>query len=233
MPAPSRDRFSGIEAVLFDYGGTLDSNGVPWKQRFQALLASEGHDLPPPDFDPAFYAADDALVGGVPEDFSYADTVARLAENLVAELNLDQSDLAARLGRRFLDESLRQVAANAAVLDALSRRYRLGIVSNFYGNLERVCRDAGIARYMAIMVDSTKIGCTKPGAAIFDAALKGLGTEAARTAFVGDSLRRDRTGAEGMGMPFIWLRAEDAAETRNDVDFPVVEALNELHEWLL
>ncbi|MCG8547489.1 MAG: HAD family hydrolase, partial [Alphaproteobacteria bacterium] len=198
MPASSRDRFSGIEAVLFDYGGTLDSNGVPWKERFQALLAAEGHDLPPPVFDPAFYTADDALVGGVPKDFSYEDTVMRLAENLVAGLGLDLPDLAARLGRRFLDESLRQVAANAAVLDALSRRYRLGIVSNFYGNLERVCRDAGIAGYMAVMVDSTRVGCTKPDAAIFDAALIGLGTEAAKTVFVGDSLRRDRTGAEGM-----------------------------------
>ena len=233
MPAPSRDRFAQIEAVLFDYGGTLDSNGEPWKERFQALMAAEGHNLPPAEFDPAFYAADDALVGGIPEDLSYADTVTRLARNLVAELKLDDPGLADRVGNTFLDESLCQVAVNAPVLDALSRRYRLGIVSNFYGNLESVCRDAGIAHHMAVMVDSTRIGCTKPDAAIFEAALQGLGAEADGTVFVGDSLRRDKTGAEGMGMPFIWLRAADSEQTRNDFDFPVVESLDELYEWLL
>ena len=34
-----------IETVLFDFGGTLDSDGVPWKERFYALYRAEGLDL--------------------------------------------------------------------------------------------------------------------------------------------------------------------------------------------
>ena len=54
-----------IETVLFDFGGTLDSDGVAWKERFFALYRSEGLDLSAEAFAPAFYAADDALVGAL------------------------------------------------------------------------------------------------------------------------------------------------------------------------
>ena len=53
-------------AVLFDFGGTLDADGHPWKERVARLLGEEGLALTPERFDPVFYAADDALVGAVP-----------------------------------------------------------------------------------------------------------------------------------------------------------------------
>ena len=34
-----------IETVLFDFGGTLDADGVAWKERFHALYRAEGLDL--------------------------------------------------------------------------------------------------------------------------------------------------------------------------------------------
>ena len=36
-----------IETVLFDFGGTLDADGVAWKERFYALYQSEGLERPP------------------------------------------------------------------------------------------------------------------------------------------------------------------------------------------
>ena len=232
MRSHPKDRLADAKAVLFDYGGTLDANGIPWKERFGTLLANEGFEVPSERFDPAFYAADDAMVGGVPESLSYADTVSRLAESLVVALGLEAPALGQRLGQRFLSDSLGQLSTNAGVLDALSRRYRLGIVSNFYGNLERVCEDVGIARFMTVMVDSTRVGWTKPAPAIFEAALRVLDVEPERAIFVGDSLRRDRSGAAAMGMPFIWFRG-DNADAPSDDDFLTINALEQLEEWLL
>ena len=75
-----------IETVLFDFGGTLDSDGVAWKERFHDLYRAEGLDLSADAFAPAFYAADDALVGTLPPTTSLKATVASLATGLEAEL---------------------------------------------------------------------------------------------------------------------------------------------------
>ena len=53
-------------ALLFDYGGTLDADGLPWKERFRQLYRAEGVDPPDAVFGPVFYAADDALPAGLP-----------------------------------------------------------------------------------------------------------------------------------------------------------------------
>jgi len=37
---------SETNAVLFDFGGTLDANGIPWKERMLALLQKEGVQKP-------------------------------------------------------------------------------------------------------------------------------------------------------------------------------------------
>ena len=55
-----------IETLLFDFGGTLDADGVAWKERFYTLYRSEGLDMTADAFAPAFFAADRPLVGGLP-----------------------------------------------------------------------------------------------------------------------------------------------------------------------
>ncbi|MBI3976278.1 MAG: HAD family hydrolase, partial [Armatimonadetes bacterium] len=36
-----------MRALLFDFGGTLDADGVPWKDRIFTLYRAEGVDVPP------------------------------------------------------------------------------------------------------------------------------------------------------------------------------------------
>ncbi|HSL79480.1 MAG TPA: hypothetical protein VK877_07450, partial [Pseudolabrys sp.] len=64
-----------IETLLFDFGGTLDADGVAWKERFHALYRADGLDVASDAFAPAFYAADDPLVGGLPSKTDLAGTV--------------------------------------------------------------------------------------------------------------------------------------------------------------
>ncbi len=42
-------------------------------------------------------------------------------------------------------------ARNRPALEALSEHYRLGVVSNFYGNLEAVCQSSGLAPLFAVV----------------------------------------------------------------------------------
>ena len=46
---------AAIETLLFDFGGTLDSDGVAWKERFHALYQAEGLNMSAEAFAPAFY----------------------------------------------------------------------------------------------------------------------------------------------------------------------------------
>jgi len=208
-----------IETLLFDFGGTLDADGVAWKERFHALYRAEGLGMAADAFAPAFYAADDPLVGGLPATTGLSGTVDALAANLEAELarrnagtdaastaNEHPNDnRAKRVASRFLSDASTVFARNRPVLEALKKRYQLGIVSNFYGNLEAVCHSAGLAPLFAVMVDSHRVGSEKPDPAIFRAALAPLHAAPETTVFVGDSLRRDREGARRMGMRFIWI----------------------------
>lgn len=192
-------------AVLFDFGGTLDADGLTWKERFHDLFAAEGVVIEPASFDPLFYAADDALVGAVPETFSLEETVCRVAAGVARALRPDDAGLGPRVGARFLDDARACFEANAPILERLARRYRLGIVSNFYGNLATVCDNAQVRRYFGVIVDSARVGLSKPDPRIFLTAVAALGSEPGRAVMVGDSLARDMAGARAAGMAHIWL----------------------------
>ena len=215
-----------IETLLFDFGGTLDADGVAWKERFYTLYRAEGLDMTADAFAPAFFAADDPLVGGLPPATDLSGTVHALAANLEAELTRGSAgtdeaatsnertnrDRGRRVASRFLSEAAVAFARNRPVLEALRERYRLGIVSNFYGNLEAVCHSAGVAPLFAVMVDSHCVGAEKPDPAIFRVALETLRAMPETTVFVGDSLRRDREGARRTGMGFIWIAPQDVQD---------------------
>jgi HAD superfamily hydrolase (TIGR01549 family) len=207
-----------IETVLFDFGGTLDSDGVPWKERFYALYRAEGLNLSAEGFAPAFYAADDALVGALASTSTLEETVDALTINLEAELGRRSagngareidSDRGKRVASRFLSKAAAAFARNRPVLEALGERYRLGVVSNFYGNLEGVCESSGLAPLFGAMADSQRVGAEKPDPAIFHAALSALHAAPETAVMVGDSLRRDYEGARRSGLGFIWIAPKD------------------------
>jgi putative hydrolase of the HAD superfamily len=214
-------------ALLFDFGGTLDSDGVPWRDRFAAAWRDEVGSVEPARFDRAFYASDDALVGAIPRDLSLEETVRRLAAGLARELAADP-DAAERAGARFLRDSAARLDASARLLSKLAERYRLGIVSNFYGNLEAVCASAGLSPHISVVVDSAVAGFEKPDPRIFRVALEALEARPEDAVFVGDSMPRDMEGARRLGMAHVWLApGKDRACCPGDA---VIERLERLPE---
>jgi putative hydrolase of the HAD superfamily len=205
---------SSPQAILFDFGGTLDADGVTWKTRIRRLFAEEGVAPAPDDFDRVFYAIDDALTGHVSPSLSFQDTLTRLATGVATRLGVRDPAVGDHVARRFHDTALSHLRAHAPLLDRLRARHALGIVSNFYGNLETVCFEAGIAPFFRVLVDSSRVGCRKPDPRIFQAALEPLGVTPARALFVGDSLTRDMAGARALGMPHVWLSPAPAPPDR-------------------
>jgi HAD superfamily hydrolase (TIGR01549 family) len=234
-----------VETLLFDFGGTLDADGVAWKERFYTLYRAEGLDMTTDDFAAIFFAADDPLVGSLPTVTGLSETVHALTANLEAELTRAGAESenvsewtddrrGRRVASRFMAEASAAFARNRPILETLKERYRLGIVSNFYGNLGAVCHSAGLAPLFSVMVDSHCVGAEKPDPKIFHAALETLHAMPETTVFVGDSLRRDREGARRAGMRFIWIAPKEvqAAEAQASAAPPVHATVTELRDLM-
>jgi HAD superfamily hydrolase (TIGR01549 family) len=195
-----------MKAVLFDYGGTLDSDGIPWLDRFYPLYAQAGLKTSREEFQEAFYDSDDHL----PERFrleglGLEETIARQVACVVERLASGQDELTRIVVRRFVDSSREQLRRNRPLLESLRRRFRLGIVSNFYGNLEGIIQAEGLRPLFDVVADSGRVGVMKPEKEIFLHAARALGVRPQEALMVGDSLNRDMRGAEAAGMPHAWL----------------------------
>ena len=194
---------SSPRVVLFDFGGTLDGPGLPWKERMRRLYRDEGVDVTPQRFDPVFYHADDALVGTIPTTMPFDETVRRIVDGIDAAL--DCAPAGPRVAKRFVDDAVTTAERHASVLAGLARRCRLGIVSNFYGNLDTVCADLGLARFFDVVVDSARVGATKPDARIFHATCASVGVPADAVLHVGDDPDLDVRGALAAGIRSAWV----------------------------
>ncbi len=188
-----------MQSLLFDYGGTLDSDGITFLDRFRAIYKEEG--IESPNFDRAFYDAEDALPARHQlRGLDLEQTCRLLVRDMLKVLAPERLDRADAIAGRFAADCRRQFARLRPVLERLSKRYRLGIVSNFYGNLEGILEAEGLRSLFGAVADSGVVGVIKPDPAIFLHALKGLGSTPAECVMVGDSVKRDIAGAKGLGM---------------------------------
>ena len=154
----------------------------------------------------AFYRADDAAYG----DRRVADM--SLAEMMDFHVGVQLAGSASTIRACAADSPTRSSSARGArwptsraVLARLAPRHRLGVVSNFYGNVGRILADAAIAPLLTVVADSTCVGCMKPDRRIFEHALAALGTAPDTTLHVGDSYERDVRAAHALGLRTAWL----------------------------
>ena len=211
-----------ITALLFDFGGTLDGP-AHWLDRFLGSYHAAGIEISRVELDPAFDHATRIGYGAtrVVARFGMTDLVRFLVGHQFEYLRKSGPD---RL-RKILDDSgasgrhrfveavtlsfVRETAAGLAhsreVVAALKSRFRMGVVSNFYGNLDRVLEEAKLDRFFAIVADSSRIGIFKPELGIYQAALKKLQCAPESVAMIGDSLPKDCAPARKLGMRTVWL----------------------------
>jgi putative hydrolase of the HAD superfamily len=220
-----------LKACLFDFGGTLDADGIAWQDRFYPLYQKHGLLIDREEFRQAFYGSDDTLVEtGRLKGKSLQETVEAQVQGVWARLHIQAPKTQFRaIVDDFLEDMHKHARRNRRLLQQLSKRYALGIVSNFYGNLAKVCDDLGIGTFFACLIDSSHVGAKKPDPRIFHTALASLGVQPDQAFFVGDNLYRDMEGAKAVGMPHIWLAGE---QTKGGSpccpEDPIIRTLEEL-----
>ncbi len=199
-------KFHEVKGVLFDFGGTLDSDGEHWLDRFYALYEEAGLMLPHARIKDAFYEAGSSckknpalLRSGLRPLVDYH------IRAQFSILGLDTAGAETAMARSFCSKSERFLRRNATFLNELKKCCRLGVVSNFYGNAAVVCHEAGLSDSLEVIVDSVPAGVEKPDHRIFQIALHALRLPASKVVFVGDSYNRDMVPARELGMKTVWL----------------------------
>lgn len=90
-------------------------------------------------------------------------------------------------------------------LEALRRRYRLGIISNSNGTVREKLRRVGLGAFFDPIVDSFEEKVEKPDPRIFRIALERAGAAPGRSAHVGDFYHVDAVGARAAGLEAVLL----------------------------
>jgi len=128
--------------------------------------------------------------------------------------------LGAELTYQFRQSMGRRVVVDGGrdVVEELQRRgYTLGIISKLIGTREipEWLEAEGFAPYFKSVVLSSVFGKRKPDPAIYWEATRQAGVEPARSAYVGDNLKRDVTGTQtaGFGMVIIMSSPEELAKS--------------------
>jgi HAD superfamily hydrolase (TIGR01509 family) len=193
--------------ILFDFGGTLDADGTRWSIRFHAAYLAAGGSLPFPAFEARFRESDRQLAAAPRiQDLGFRATLelqSALLSRLLAQAG-ERVDPAV-LAEPVHAAALSVIERNRPVLADLATRSRLGVVSNFTGNLERCLAEVGLLELFDIVADSGAVGIAKPDPRLFEVALAGLGATPASAWMVGDNPAADLVPAGALGMKTCWL----------------------------
>jgi putative hydrolase of the HAD superfamily len=114
-------------------------------------------------------------------------------------------------------------------LDRIRQDYRIAVISNADGKIDRVLTLSNIADCFASITDSGIVGFEKPRAEIFTAALAAMQAYPQESLYVGDVYSVDYVGARNAGMEAVLF---DVAGAYRDRSLPRVESLSELESWL-
>ena len=108
--------------------------------------------------------------------------------------------------------------------------YKVGVITNLRRDLGQLCDRVGLSPYLDFAVGSEEVGMEKPHAPIFMAALKRVEAAPDEVVHVGDQIRSDVMGAQGVGMRAVLL--DRSGYGPDTVDCPKIASLSELGQLL-
>ena len=234
-----------IEAITFDFWNTLYRPAVAKPVRMRRLietLEKNGLGVEPDRLEAADQIARAEWNRAWVEDYrtlSAADWLKIMLDAVHVQLPASEFETLAHYFDRGLLEDKpgpTLVAGAAATLDRLSKRYRLGIISDSGlssgQTLSNVLKRDDVLEYFTCLTYSDEIGVSKPHARAFTTTLNCLGVDPSHTVHIGDLVRTDIAGAQSIGMRAVRFAAiYDDPERAVEPD-AVVFSFAEFEKWL-
>jgi FMN phosphatase YigB (HAD superfamily) len=215
-----------IKGILFDYGGTIDSNGKHWAEVCWEAYAAYSVPVTKEQFREA-YVYGERYLAQYPVIEPHDNFLILLRKKMQIQLKylidkgfLPDNDKSSQYFIAISNQCYnfaRSISEKAKpVIAALSTRYPLILVSNFYGNIREILRDFELIQYFDEIIESAIVGVRKPDPAIFALGIKTLGLSPEEVVVIGDAYSKDIVPAKKIGCHTIWLKGigwDDKKET--------------------
>ncbi len=205
-----------IAGVIFDYGGTIDSRSVHWSEVLWAGYQHMQVPVSKEQFRECYVHAERELarVRHILPNDNFLDLLRKKVDieldYLVAKGLIPQRDQAVSEGiaQYCYSQARESIEEARPVLEALSERFPMMLVSNFYGNVDSVLRDFDLRRYFKGVIESAVVGIRKPNPTLFRLGVDALEMPAEQVVVIGDSLTKDIIPAEKIGCQVLWIKGK-------------------------
>ena len=208
-------QLNDIQGILFDYGATIDTNGVHWAEVLWNAYEEIGVPVSYDAFREAYvygerYLATHPVIAPSDNFLTVLSKKTEIQLSCLTENNRlpTQGDYSTKISQICYDEAKRNISCAMPVLDYLSEKYPMVLVSNFYGNIETILSDFGLRKYFKDIVESAVVGVRKPDPEIFRLGVRRLALPAQNVALVGDSYSKDILPGAQAGCKTIWLKGK-------------------------
>ncbi len=213
-----------MKAILFDFGGTLDTNGVHWCEKFAEIYSKIGLSISKNDLRDAFSYSERMVASEIKPADDFVATYKKKvryqlkflhSQNLLTYID-KVDEFASFVAKSCYSESVENIGNVLGLLSLLKKDFKLGLVSNYYGNLAHICKEFRINKFFDIIIDSSIVGIRKPDEKIYQLALKKLCVDAQYSYAVGDSYEKDIVPTKLIGCTTIWLKSKSWNTVEDD-----------------
>lgn len=240
-----------IQSIIFDYGGTIDTNSLHWSEVLWEGYQHVGIPVGKEEFRTSYVVAERALA-----KHPYIQPEHNFLDLLTIKCDLETKDLMER-GIWQINDKARKLNSDAVatycyeyvlkvlevsrpVIAKLAKEYPLVLVSNFYGNIETILKDFHL-EYFKHIVESAVVGVRKPDPQIFQLGVDALRKIMNKTAeelpakdilVVGDSYSKDIVPATKIGCQTVWVKGIGWGDEEVDESVPthIIYNIKELLE---
>lgn len=232
------NKMNNIKGILFDFGGTIDTNGIHWSEMIWMAYETNKIAVKKAAYEKAYVYAERSLnTRGINEKTTFYEM---LNQKLILQLKFLQNEKYLECesveltAKQLVDTCYEKVQQNIMqqkdVLIYLKTKYKLGLVSNFYGNMKTVVNEFDLGNIFTEIIDSQVIGIRKPDPLIWEASMKLLGLTSGETLIVGDSYINDIAPAKYLDCKAIWLKGKSWHDQNQFEHFSADKIIYNLNE---
>ena len=228
-----------VQGIIFDYGGTIDTNSTHWSEVLWEGYRNIGIPVCKDEFRTSYVFAERELARhpyiqpghnfldllSIKCDLETTDLVARGVWHTSDNERKEKSDAVAQYCYNYV---LNVLKVSRPIIQRLAEKYPLVLVSNFYGNIKTILDDFHL-QYFHHIVESAVVGVRKPDPKIFQMGVDALRQITGKTEeelpandilVIGDSFSKDILPATHIGCQTVWIKGTGWGDEEADESIP-------------